>query len=95
MSLRSPSPSLVSSFPSLSTVQSNKGSIHVIFGPMFSGKSTELLRQMKRYIEHIFLLLSLPCFIAFFHFHFPFFFFLLSVTILFPLDILLLSEIVY
>eukprot|EP01086_Lenisia_limosa_P008514 TRINITY_DN30119_c0_g1_i1.p1 TRINITY_DN30119_c0_g1~~TRINITY_DN30119_c0_g1_i1.p1 ORF type:complete len:231 (-),score=75.08 TRINITY_DN30119_c0_g1_i1:132-824(-) len=26
-----------------------EGSIHVIFGPMFSGKSTELLRRMRRY----------------------------------------------
>eukprot|EP00055_Hartaetosiga_balthica_P007150 m.24196 g.24196 ORF g.24196 m.24196 type:complete len:231 (-) comp5628_c0_seq1:360-1052(-) len=25
------------------------GSIHLIFGPMFSGKSTELIRRMKRY----------------------------------------------
>ena len=26
------------------------GHIEVIFGPMFSGKSTELLRMVKRYI---------------------------------------------
>jgi thymidine kinase len=25
------------------------GSIEIIFGPMFSGKSTELLRKVKRY----------------------------------------------
>ena len=27
-----------------------RGSIHVIFGPMFSGKTTELLRRMKRHL---------------------------------------------
>ncbi|XP_062581001.1 thymidine kinase, cytosolic-like isoform X2 [Saccostrea cucullata] len=28
---------------------SNKGQIQLIFGPMFSGKTTELMRRMKRY----------------------------------------------
>ncbi|XP_013379988.1 thymidine kinase, cytosolic [Lingula anatina] len=27
----------------------NKGQLQIIFGPMFSGKSTELIRRMKRY----------------------------------------------
>lgn len=30
---------------------SHSGSIEVIFGPMFSGKSSELLRKVRRY-EH-------------------------------------------
>jgi thymidine kinase len=29
--------------------RANNGSISVIFGPMFSGKTTELLRRMRRY----------------------------------------------
>ena len=31
-----------------------KGKIHVIYGPMWSGKSTELLRQIRRYIARYF-----------------------------------------
>ena len=31
-----------------------KGSIELILGPMFSGKSTELMRRLKRYQVHIF-----------------------------------------
>ena len=33
-----------------------KGSIELILGPMFSGKSTELMRRLKRYQVNIFLL---------------------------------------
>jgi thymidine kinase len=31
--------------------QKSSGSIEVIYGPMFSGKSSELIRKVKRY-EH-------------------------------------------
>ncbi|RUS90083.1 hypothetical protein EGW08_002125 [Elysia chlorotica] len=38
----------MSSFPRFSGLESH-GQIQVIFGPMFSGKTTELMRRMKRY----------------------------------------------
>jgi thymidine kinase len=28
------------------------GNIQLILGPMFSGKSTELLRRLRRYMQH-------------------------------------------
>lgn len=31
------------------SIKSNKGEIQVIYGPMFSGKSTELLRRIRRF----------------------------------------------
>ncbi len=34
---------------SLEVEQSKRGSIQVIFGPMFSGKTTELIRIVKRF----------------------------------------------
>ncbi|XP_041362978.1 thymidine kinase, cytosolic-like isoform X2 [Gigantopelta aegis] len=35
--------------PSFAINDSRRGQIQVIFGPMFSGKTTELMRRMKRY----------------------------------------------
>ncbi|XP_046359415.2 thymidine kinase, cytosolic-like [Haliotis rufescens] len=35
--------------PSPTVVTSDRGQIQIIFGPMFSGKTTELMRRMKRY----------------------------------------------
>ncbi|XP_046359360.1 thymidine kinase, cytosolic-like isoform X1 [Haliotis rufescens] len=35
--------------PSPTAVTSHRGHIQIIFGPMFSGKTTELMRLMKRY----------------------------------------------
>ena len=32
-----------------SNLPAKKGKIQLIFGPMFSGKSTELIRRLKRY----------------------------------------------
>ena len=31
---------------------SEDGDIQLILGPMFSGKSTELLRRLRRYMQH-------------------------------------------
>eukprot|EP00794_Sanderia_malayensis_P009277 gene9277-10255_t len=36
-------------FPKKKHIKDQHGQIQVIFGPMFSGKTTELLRRMKRY----------------------------------------------
>ncbi|XP_046554538.1 thymidine kinase, cytosolic-like [Haliotis rubra] len=36
--------------PSPNVVTSDRGQIQIIFGPMFSGKTTELMRRMKRYM---------------------------------------------
>ena len=35
--------------PSMPLNEVNRGQIQIIFGPMFSGKTTELLRRLKRY----------------------------------------------